>query len=84
MRKMKFQTQIKVCFGIFIICCILTAITKQGVFLNLTWIIWGLFFAINPVWPTMCDYADHSKLKLGSRIGGILVIILGLITHFGV
>ena len=42
----------------------------------------GLFFVINPVWPKMWDWKDHKYLRLGSRIGGILAIVIGLITRF--
>lgn len=83
MKKLSFSTQIALCIGVQVFCFILATITKLGIFSNIAFIIWGLFFIINPVWPKMVDYADHDKLKLGLRIGGVLIIILGLITRFG-
>ena len=84
MNRPTFKTQFRICIGILVICFILATVTKQGIFSNIAWIIYGLAFAINPVWPQMWDHADHDKLRLGCRIGGILVIIIGLITRFGV
>lgn len=84
MKKLSFSAQIKICIGIQVFCFILATITKYGVFSNVAFVIFGLFFTINPVWPKMWDYADHDKLRLGSRIGGILIVILGVLTRFGV
>ena len=83
MKKLTFKTQIRICMGILILSFILAHITKQGVFTNIAWIVYGLFFIINPVWPAMWDHADHKKLTLGCRIGGALMILVGLFTRFG-
>lgn len=84
MKKLTFKTQFRICMGILILSFVLAHITKQGVFTNIAWIIYGLFFIINPVWPEMWNHADHNKMRLGCRIGGVLVIVVGLITRFGV
>jgi len=84
MKKLTFKTQFRICMGILILSFVLAHITKQGVFTNIAWIIYGLLFIINPVWPEMWDHADHKKMRLGCRIGGVLVIVVGLITRFGV
>ena len=68
--------------GNFLLCFVIAHVTKCGIFTNLGWMIAGLFFVINPVWPKMWDRKDHRYLKLGSRIGGILAIVIGLITRF--
>lgn len=81
-RKLTFQVQMWICIGILIFCFILATITKQGIFSNIAWIIYGLFFIVNPVWPKMWDYADHKKLRLGCRIAGVLAIIVGIMTRF--
>ena len=82
MKKLAYHVQIKISVGILLLCFVLAHITKQGVFTNVGWVISGLFFVINPVWPKMWDWKDHKYLKLGSRIGGILAIVIGLITRF--
>ena len=82
--KLTFYAQIHLGLGIFILCLILAHVTKLGFFSNLGWIIYGLFFLLNPVWPKMWDHADHTKLRRGSRIAGALAIAVGLLTRFGV
>ena len=84
MKKLTFKTQFRICMAILIFSFFLATITKCGIFSNIAWIIYGLFFVVNPVWPEIWDYADHKNLVFGCRMGGILVIILGLITRFGV
>lgn len=84
MKKLTFKTQIRICMSILVLSFVVAHITKRGVFTNIAWIIYGLFFIINPVWPQAWDWQDHKKLTLGCRIGGTLVILLGLITRFGV
>ncbi len=82
MKKLSFQTQIKISLGIYLLCFVIAHVTKQGIFTNVGWMIFGLFFIVNPVWPEMWDWKDHEYLKLGSRIGGILAVVIGLVTRF--
>lgn len=82
MRKLTFKAQIRVSLVILIFCLILSNLTKQGIFDNIGWITYGLFFIINPVWPDSWDWQDHSKLRLGCRIAGVLAIMVGLLTRF--
>lgn len=82
MKKLTFQTQFRLLVIFFILCFIACTITKQGIFNNIAWIVYGAAFLINPVWPAAWDYADHQKLTLGCRVGGILAIVIGLITRF--
>ena len=84
MKKLTFKTQFRICIGVLVLSFVLATVTKQGFFSNIAWIVYGLFFIINPVWPEMWNHADHKKMTLGCRIGGVLVIIIGLITRFGV
>lgn len=84
MKRLTFHVQIRLSLGIGLLCYILASVVKQGLFMNAAWIFYGLFWIINPVWPQSWDWKDHSKLKLGTRIAGILAIIIGLITRFGV
>lgn len=84
MRKLTFKIQMYISIGILICCFLLATFTKQSLFSNAGWIIYGLFFIINPVWPDTWDWRDHNKLRLGCRIAGVLAILVGLLTRFGV
>lgn len=84
MKKLTFKVQLYLSLGIFFGCFILATVTKHGFFCNIGWIIYGLFYVLHPVWPESWDYRDHSKLQLGCRIAGVLAIVIGIITRFGV
>ncbi len=58
---------------------------KAGVFCNIGWILAGLLFVLNPIWPEGWDWKEHDKLEKGIRIGSILVIVLfGFFMRYGV
>lgn len=84
MCKLTFKLQMYISLGILICSFILATCTKQSLFNNVGWVIYGLFFIVNPVWPKSWDWKDHSKLRLGCRIAGVLAILVGLLTRFGV
>lgn len=84
MKKLTFKIQLRISLGVLILCFILATVTKQGVFSNIAWIIYGLLWIVNPVWPEAWAHLDHKKMTLGCRIGGAFAIIIGLITRFGV
>ena len=84
MKHITFKTQFILCICILIFSFILSSITKIRIFTNLAWIIYGLAFVINPVWPEIYSNSNPELLKLACRIGGIIVIILGAIIKFGV
>ncbi len=79
-----FKNQFIICICILIFSFILSSLTKISIFTNLAWIIYGVAFVINPVWPDIYNNSNPKLLKLACRIGGILVIILGTIIKFGV
>lgn len=84
MKRLTFHVQIRLSLGIGLLCFILASVVKQGLFMNAAWIIYGLFWIINPVWPQSWDWKDHNILRRSIRIAGVLAIIIGLITRFGV
>lgn len=56
----------------------------MGIFHNIVWILVGLLFAVNPVWPKSWDWRNHDELKKGIRIGSVLVIIVfGFLIRYG-
>ena len=81
MEKLTFKRQLF--FGIILIIAgnILAFTFRKGIFSNIAWILYGLLFIINPVYPER--YRDNGKkAKVAARIAGIVCIIVGLITRF--
>lgn len=73
--------------GIVFLGFTLAALFKQGVFSNVGWVLAGLLPVINPVCPETWKWKygdDEERMKRDSRIGGAVVIIVGLLTRFGV
>lgn len=85
MKQVSFKTQGCISLAI-IICGFLSAqIFKMGIFHNIVWVLVGLLFVINPVWPQSWDWRNHNELRKGIRIGGVLVVIVfGFLTRYGV
>ena len=85
MKKISFRVQCYICVGILLICSILTYTLEKPIFNNIAWILVGLVFVINPVWPKVMDWQDHAKLKRSIRISGVLVILIfGLLVRYGI
>ena len=85
MRKLSFKAQIRISFVIVVCAFVLGQIVKMGIFHNIGWILVGLLFVINPVWPEAVDWRNHDELRKGIRIGGVLVIIVfGCLIRYGV
>lgn len=84
MKKLDFKWQIRISLGLLLLCFVLATATKIAWLHKLGWIIYGLMFILNPVWPKAWDWYDHDKLRLGCRIAGVLCIVWALITRFGV
>ena len=81
MGKLTFKRQI--IFGIVLILAgnTLAFVSHKGIFSNIAWVIYGLLFIINPVYPEQYRY-NETKAKTGARIAGMVCIIVGLITRF--
>ena len=84
MKKLTFERQMQLSLGILLLCFVLATLTKWGVFCNIAWVIYGIIWIIHPTWSKSWDWKDHDKLRLGCRIAGVIAIIVGLITRFGV
>lgn len=84
MKKISFRVQCYICAGILLVCFILIYALETAIFNNIAWILVGLLFVINPVWPKSLDWQDHAKLKRAMRIAGVLVILIyGLLVQYG-
>ena len=59
----------------------LAFIFRFGIFANIAWILYGLLFLINPVYPKRY-HGEREKAKLGARIAGALCILVGFLTRF--
>ena len=81
MEKLTFKRQLFLGIVLIIAGNILAFIFRKGIFSNIAWILYGLLFIINPVYPER--YRDNGgKAKIAVRIAGIVCIIVGLITRF--
>ena len=68
--------------AIVILGCVLSTLFKQVMFSNVGEVLYGLLFIINPVYPTQCK--NIPRIKIYIRLAGLIVVILGLTTRFGV
>lgn len=85
MKQLSFKTQGYLSLAIVACAFSCGQIFKTGVFHNIGWILVGLLFVINPVWPKAVDWQNHDELSKGIRIGGVLVIIVyGFLIRYGV
>ena len=81
MEKLTFKRQLFLGIVLIIAGNILAVIFRKGIFSNIAWILSGLLFIINPVYPER--YRDNGKkAKVAARIAGIVCIIVGVTTRF--
>lgn len=81
MKKLTFKRQIIFGIALIVVGNTLAFVFHKGIFSNIVWIIYGLLFIINPVYPEKYRY-NEKKAKIGVRIAGTICIIIGLITRF--
>ena len=79
MRGLTFQRQIVLGIVLIIVGNLLAFTFHSGIFSNIMWILYGLLFILNPVYP---EQSDSKKGKKGARIAGIICIAVGLLTRF--
>ena len=80
MGKLTFKRQIILGIILIIAGNMLAFVLHKGIFSNIMWIIYGLLFVINPVYPERSGY-NEKKAKMGARTAGIVCIIFGFITR---
>ena len=81
MEKLTFKRQLFLGIVLIIAGNILAFIFRKGTFSNIAWILYGLLFIINPVYPER--YRDNEeKAKIAVRVVGIICVVVGLITRF--
>lgn len=79
MRGLTFQRQIILGIVFIIVGNLLAFTFHKGIFSNIMWILYGLLFILNPVYP---ERSDCKKGKKGARIAGVICIAVGLLTRF--
>ena len=80
MKRFTFKNQIILGVILVIVGNTLAFIFHNGIFSNVVWIIYGLLFLLNPVYPG--QYISEKKGKIAARIAGIGCIVIGLLTKF--
>lgn len=70
MKILTFKRQIILEIILIIIGNMLAFVFHNGIFTNIVWIMYGLLFIINPVYPE--QYIIERKGKIGARIAGII------------
>ena len=81
MKPLTFRNQMLLDLVILAIGFVCSTVTKIGLFTNAAWALYGLLFVIHPVWP---ERARGPRMALYMRLTGVVIILLGLITRFGV
>lgn len=61
---------------------ICSTLFHNGIFVNIAWVLYGLSFILHPVCPERAK--EVKNIRLWVRFGGLLCVIIGLITRFGV
>lgn len=81
MKTLTFRNQMILGLAILAIGFVCSTVTRIGLFTNAAWALYGLLFAIHPVWP---EQFQHPEMKTPIRLAGAAVVLLALITRFGV
>ncbi len=81
MEKITWRLQLVIVFLIMGIGHLVAHLIQNGICINAAYIIIGLLFIINPVYPNTNQTIEPRKGVLCARIGGILIIMLGLMVR---
>lgn len=82
MKKLTFKRQMQIGIICIILGFVLSEIFHTGIFSNIAWVIYGMLFVVHPIFPKNAAEGKHGKLVL--RIAGVILVLFGLMTHFGV
>jgi len=82
MKKLTFKRQMQLGIVCIILGFILSEIFHTGIFSNIAWVIYGLLFVVHPVFPQNAAEGKHGRKVL--RFAGVVLVLFGLTTHFGV
>ena len=83
MIKFTFKQQIITTAIILLGTFLLSILLKQGIFFNLGWIVSGLMFVVNPVYPDLSVNANLDNIEKSIRVVGTVLVAIGLSGFFG-
>lgn len=83
MIKFTFKQQIITTAIVLLGTFLLSILLKQGNFFNLGWIVSGLMFVVNPVYPDLSVNANLDNIEKSIRVVGIVLVAIGLSGFFG-
>lgn len=81
MKPLTFRNQMYLGIVILATGFVCSTVTRIGLFTNAAWALYGLLFVIHPVWP---ERVQHPRMVRYIRLAGAAVVLLALITRFGV
>lgn len=81
MIKITFKKQVLLGIMLIVVGNILALFLHKGLFANLAWVLYGLILILNPVYPEKYSN-DVKKAKWGSRIAGLICILVGVLTRY--
>lgn len=83
MIKFTFKQQIITTAIVLLGTFLLSILLKQGIFFNLGWIVSGLMFVVNPVYPDLSVNENLDNIEKSIRVVGIVLVAIGLSGFFG-
>lgn len=83
MIKFTFKQQIITTAIVLLGTFLFSILLKQGIFFNLGWIVSGLMFVVNPVYPDLSVNANLDNIEKSIRVVGIVLVAIGLSGFFG-
>ena len=83
MIKFTFKQQIITTAIVLLGTFLLSILLKQGIFFYLGWIVSGLMFVVNPVYPDLSVNANLDNIEKSIRVVGIVLVAIGLSGFFG-
>lgn len=84
MEKLTYKNQHIVSIIIVIFCFILANLLKLGFLSNIGFVLSGILWILHPVSPASLAHFPKNKRKNIVRIGGAVLIVLGITIRFGV
>ncbi len=76
--KISFNLQLMIAAVISVSGFIISQISGNGLYYNLAWIVSGLMFTLNPLYPENLVSMDRKKAEKGIRIASVIIIFAGL------
>ena len=82
MIKFTFKRQLMLGIMLIILGNVLAFVFHRGILANIAWVVYGLLFLVNPVYPEWLKNRDSKKAEFGARIAGVLCILIGMLIEF--